>query len=42
VVASDVAFAGVGRLREMLADGSLRARELVAFHLARIERTTRG
>ena len=38
MVVGDVAFAGLARQREMLADGSLKARELVALHLARIER----
>lgn len=38
MVVGDVAFAGLARQREMLAGGSLKARELVALHLARIER----
>jgi Asp-tRNAAsn/Glu-tRNAGln amidotransferase A subunit and related amidases len=38
IVHEDLAFAGVVRQRAMLADGSLRARDLVSLHLDRIER----
>ncbi len=37
-VQQDLAFAGVVRQRAMLADGSLRARELVSLYLDRLER----
>ena len=38
IVQEDLAFAGVVRQRAMLADGSLRARDLVSLYLDRIER----
>jgi amidase len=38
VLAEEVAFAGVAKQRAMLADGSLKARDLVSIALDRIER----